>query len=502
MDQWNIKYQNKMIRFINHLKSSYNSIQFIDLKSNITVEWIENMIDLKNSIGTISPPYQSDQLIVTTQRVPKLHDVSEYPLLYIVIRHIYPKVKTQKYFNTIHNIDDFAHFVEWYRINHIHLSFNQLLDQIDHSNELHHLFAIMERGTTPLKILYDVCYDNRFIGLTTIHEFESFDKLYYEINFDGALLKVFFNHDQTNEEIMQIISKIIYIMKFIKAYVNQIPHKKNKKNIVLNVIVLLSREKKKLPTKTQILCPNNVNSGMSMTGKIVYCWRYEEMQKVLIHEMVHFYGLDFNESTSNYNLVMDPIIKDMIRYVGIDHSNEAYTEFIAVVLNTILISNTIVEFVEKINIEFYHMLIQISKIINHFCDTTKCNLFDITILQNTSVRSYYILKCMLIFNIERMIEFIAHNDMRNNDMRNNDMRNNDMRNNDMRNNDMRNNDMRNNDMRNNAKIKKYAEIMIDSYKKFINNNDICSALKYISNYLNELRDKQWIHLNMRMTVFG
>jgi len=451
-----------MISTINHLVSTYDLPQFIKMSSDKNINWIQNMIDLKNSILV----EEIKKNIVSIQNIPKFHDISEYPLIYMVIRHIYPKVRKQKYFNKIQNIDDFVQFVEWYHVNHTFISLDNLLNHIDHSHELYKIFNIMRHTNTPLKILYDVCYFNKFIGLDIIQEFESVDKIYYEINFEGTCLKIFFNRDQKDTEIMEIISKIIYIIKFIKSFVKKVSQKK--KDHHLNVIILLSRGKKKQSLKNQILSPNNINSGMSMAGQIVYCWRNEEMQKVLIHELIHFYSLDFNESFHIYDKIMDPLTANMIKFEGVDSTNEAYTEFLAIVLNTIFVSHTVNEFIEKINIEFYYMLFQISKIIIHFHnnENNQKNLLDITIRQTTSVRSYYFLKSMLIFNLDKILEFFKKDDTPI------------------------------------KKITSYKKIMDYSYKKFTNDQMINLTISYMSEYLNKLDDDKWIGDNLRMSVYG
>jgi hypothetical protein len=171
---------------------------------------------------------------------------------------------------------------------------------------------------------------------------------------------------------------------------------------------------------------------------------------------------------------------------GIDMINESYTESLTVVIVSMLrailtsITNndaTIVndEFMKNIVNELYFSMFQYGKIINVYDGKNVDDYIQnkIIIQQNTSCRSYYIIKLFILLNISDFFDFL-------------------------------NRDMKVHDVR----IKHFGELIQTSYDKFKLNNDIHEIINYYikdivqnknKNIMNENSDN-WIYDTFRMTV--
>ena len=90
----------------------------------------------------------------------------------------------------------------------------------------------------------------------------------------------------------KLINNIFNRVYFMRNFFNN-----NKK---LEIWVYPSRCKKLLPTKSNILTCDNINSGSTVTyvnssnNGIITLWRSEELLKVLVHEIIHAFGVDKN----------------------------------------------------------------------------------------------------------------------------------------------------------------------------------------------------------------
>ena len=173
---------------------------------------------------------------------------------------------------------------------------------------------------------------------------------------------------------------------------------------------------KKLPSNN-VFDVDNINSGATIrihNIKYITLFRYEESDKVLLHEMIHYLKLDFALSTvyhklsynlnkmltDTYNISLD------VKFINVF---EAYTDTIAIVLNSVF--NSIL-MKKNVNDYFYTELLYVSsmafRILLH---AGFKNVEEITddasntiLVQKTSVFSYYILKYGLLANIDTILD--------------------------------------------------------------------------------------------------
>lgn len=103
------------------------------------------------------------------------------------------------------------------------------------------------------------------------------------------------------KSVLKRIKIIIYILEFIKT-------KSNNKNQEMDIYLILSNITKLFPENNQIVGVKNANTGYTDFGKnIIFVWRHEEYEKVLFHEIIHYFDLDKrHEHTDNIAHIKGP----------------------------------------------------------------------------------------------------------------------------------------------------------------------------------------------------
>jgi hypothetical protein len=189
----------------------------------------------------------------------------------------------------------------------------------------------------------------------------------------------------------------------------------------VHVVIILTPFKKELPKDNSIIEYNNVNSGMS-NGRKVIVWRKEEAIKVLIHELIHHYELDFgslNEYETSERQLQKKINCERKIYENIKIYNkkgiiinEAITETLATIINCIIYHIHTNKDITKLLIgELWHTFIQVSKILNHYNFKNADEFFglvknNIIMTEGTNVFSYYIVKSFLLCDLPNIIELL------------------------------------------------------------------------------------------------
>ena len=171
-------------------------------------------------------------------------------------------------------------------------------------------------------------------------------------------------------------SKICKIKNFINDIFNT--------NINPDIYLILQPMKKKI-TQPNYYTPHNINSGMTDQYKIVV-FRYEEWEKVLIHELIHcVYGRQTFDITPN--------LRDMYKINGEIKTNEAFIESQALIIYCLYVKQMYNKDIFMDEIQF--SLFQCYKIGRQFSQTT-------------SVFSYYIVKTALLLN-HNYYDFLKNN---------------------------------------------------------------------------------------------
>jgi len=367
-------------------------------------------------------------IIQETSHLKQIHKIDEYPLMYIFFQTIKKTGIIQKHFNPIPDISDFWIFVKWYREQQSLIDMKSILIDIDqiegdlptHDFPTHdlptsddmaickELAQLLFNTSHPRSILHDVLYKNTFIGLDVQHEIESTSSQYIKYLINGNdQLDLFLPTDYQFTELNEIC-EIFAIMKTIaKQYTDNPPD--------IKMTIVYSKQKKYFPDKKEVFCGDNVNSGLSLPGNYVYCWRKEELIKVVIHELIHFFRFD----QSLHHMDSSKIIIGNID--GIDRINESYTETLTMIILCMYQSirqnkelnetEIMMGIIDKLKNEIMFSMFQTAKIISIAGGGNWSDFVDkkITIEQVTSVRSYYIIKMILLSNISQFIKLFESN---------------------------------------------------------------------------------------------
>ena len=286
-------------------------------------------------------------------------------------------------------------------------------------------------------ILTHVFKTSSFISPTIINYIKSNLTHYYLIEHDNNSIYYFVKSNtkhktlSTNKKINKDINeicRIIYTMKILFNRTN-----KNNKQVLYYFPTPL---KKRINNDSHILGVNECNTGYSNLESLyekkedidcchsngsIYIFRKEEHYKVLIHELIHACYKDQDMILSKENELFSKnfcINKQILL-------NESYTETIATILNLFYLHIILYNFNSKINknmsildnmyinetkYSFYTMakILKFYKInsINDFTKYSNQKGCNTVFLQGTNVFSYYIVKPLLLYNINKFSSFL------------------------------------------------------------------------------------------------
>lgn len=167
------------------------------------------------------------------------------------------------------------------------------------------------------------------------------------------------------------------------------------KDFKLELYFVLSDLKKVLPNGKYFLA-DNANSGYSIRGKIICIFRKEEYIKVLFHELVHYFRMDYYVDNN-----VNSLIKNKFAIRHDIYFSECVTELKTIILNSIYISLKYeLDALKILKMELKFSLFQAAKIFLHQSKYTRdLPLRNIFIYQKTHIFAYYILKSYLLFHI-------------------------------------------------------------------------------------------------------
>jgi hypothetical protein len=190
----------------------------------------------------------------------------------------------------------------------------------------------------------------------------------------------------------------------------------NSINQTLNIKIYLTKEKKRFPEKADILSSKHINSALTYIceqhGDIMI-YREEEWFKVLLHECMHSFCLDFSKDSQNE---LDSCLKKkMPIHINNPHYSETYAEVWAELLNIGFISFSKEWHLFSLRYEFYLQL-EVVHSISKFNSILAREGMSVTSLrekkhfnQDTHVYEYHILKTILLHSIGKFLNWCSIN---------------------------------------------------------------------------------------------
>lgn len=237
----------------------------------------------------------------------------------------------------------------------------------------------------------------------------------YELIICGVTVKLQFyaltkwnNKSSIYSRIMRIIKRIIFVIYFFRGDTCNTDG-------ILDMDIFLIDIKKKFPKKRLVkLDVENVNSGftsfMSDGVKHIITFRDEEKDKIVVHELIHFFYLDFHSLNCDLSTIVN--VKPTLEFIP----NESYTELMTIIFHTALIS---IESQEDLSIapiilqtELFFGYLQCAKLLFHYgyghVDEffTPYNGTTDAFYQNSCVISYYFIKTALLSRFDLTMVFL------------------------------------------------------------------------------------------------
>lgn len=193
---------------------------------------------------------------------------------------------------------------------------------------------------------------------------------------------------QQYEQFIKRISIVIGMLEYIKNNSNQ-------QNRIFNIYLILTPLEKPSPIPDDYIRVKNVNTGYTdFMNNVIFIWRYEEFDKVLFHEALHFVDLDCREH--DYHHVDNLEIDDGSGSGMQERLYEAYTDFFAIYYHLIYLSIiTKVKIKKLLELELTFICNQAQQVNAYFKLNNWENIPNKVLKQDTSAFSYYILKYMI-----------------------------------------------------------------------------------------------------------
>jgi hypothetical protein len=229
-------------------------------------------------------------------------------------------------------------------------------------------------------------------------------------------------HKLLNKKIQHIFQKVFQVLQFFDNHFIESKNQHCSKE--LKIYLYLTDLLKKYPkTKTTEINEMNVNTGFTFgcsQNNEIYVYRFEEWEKVFIHECFHAFGLDYSNSKySNLNQQINTFVltqHDIQKYKDL-RIYETYTETwatIICILNSldccffshnnkkINTSLLIAKFQNKLNLQIQWSIQQYIKLLKfHDCFNEKCLIEK----EKVTLYAYYILKTRFLFYINDFFTF-------------------------------------------------------------------------------------------------
>ena len=316
---------------------------------------------------------------------PAIHQLDEPPIKFLFIKELYQSGILQQIHGDVPDLTDFKTYLAW--CPGVTFPDKLLYSGVRDHKELSSFYDILFGLSGNRRFLHRLLYDNNFVSTDVHQDAETSDLVYQRYVNSMTTLHVFRKKGSTID--LKKVEAILSVMHEIAKSIG-----KAKK---VEITMFISNQKKTI-TRRGVLGPENVNSGSTLHDHYVNVWRDEELYKVLIHELIHYYGFDYfcdQECVKTH--------QTKIKIDGRDFCNESYTESLAILIYSLVIGGDINRLISD-ELKFY--LFQVAKIINHYGGKSWDDISNITFTQGTSVFSYYVVKALIFMNLNKFIEMI------------------------------------------------------------------------------------------------
>tara|TARA_B110001469_G_scaffold127727_1_gene150087 strand:- start:2722 stop:3819 length:1098 start_codon:yes stop_codon:yes gene_type:complete len=226
--------------------------------------------------------------------------------------------------------------------------------------------------------------------------------------------KITINFISIDNNTINVYEYIEYLLLWFKL-MNMISNNNINKRLFISIYA--TPFKKELPSPTEMLTSKHINSGYTypcMDNGNIVIYRKEEWFKVLLHESIHSFCLDFSQM--NQDIMASQVTG---AYVSTPLYSETYAELWAEMLQCAMLSffqsekkqyNFSLYFYFYCHLEYIHSVSIVSNILSYYGISFNELREKILIHQDTHVYEYYILKTILFSDYNAFIAWcLNHN---------------------------------------------------------------------------------------------
>lgn len=287
--------------------------------------------------------------------------------------------------------------------------YNDISTSINKATQQLKIVSINHTKTVSSKVTEQL--DTFFIHHTLINYIvtSTFIKYIYRFDYNKiAIVLTVYSKMNVSKKKIETLINIICIMLTIPSYISIDK---------LNISLILTPFKKKLKKTKKHIGSDSVNSGYCYSTKntsSILIYRLEELEKVLIHELVHALHIDYGQDIS---IPFHKLFQIQSRYGY--NINEAYTEVWTVVILCAIQSYRLemkknyMLFIKLLRQEQLFSLVQVGKILYYFGFKTSDDFtkpfnpkYPKMFSQSTYVFSYYYVKASALYHISNYLQFI------------------------------------------------------------------------------------------------
>ena len=174
------------------------------------------------------------------------------------------------------------------------------------------------------KQLYTVEFLGNICGVKINIRFHSILKWFTHLKPNGNQVEMY-------QKVIRILRRVLFVIKFFEKDTCH-----NGEHLVFDLF-LIDTPKKLPKTRMDKLDQESINSGFTTffndanNTKTIIIYRGEEMEKLVIHELIHFFFLDFKQLTIDLSQVLN--VSPNIEFIP----NESFTEFLTIIIQSGLI---------------------------------------------------------------------------------------------------------------------------------------------------------------------
>jgi hypothetical protein len=336
-----------------------------------------------------------------------------------------------------HNFKDFERLYNTYLNSHLRFIYSELLPS-EFKNEMDKITGSSNKYILPeqKQVILDLfSTEHKCMEVEYICDTIDLKKLHFERLFRNELkneqykgkIKIYYTIFENDIEIRKILRIVMRLLAFFFKYTTNNLYFEGK---LPDIKIYYFETRKCLPLDRTYISQLNTESSYIVKNEIII-YRKQELFKVLIKELQHYFKLDFseeeyNKKTLELKLILEKtynVVKPESKYEIFHHFNtrvlnpsHAYAELNATILNTILSTETFTKenLINNFYTEMLFSLYQTAKILNYQGMDYSKNIYKKhsnrkLFTQISYVFEQYYLKTKLLFSYNKLRDFIYDN---------------------------------------------------------------------------------------------